>query len=149
LNKAIPMNKTQFSTVTRLIGGDPASAANQAAYLVLVEGYQQKMAVITTGATKQTVSDAVKRYRTAWNSIRQVYLPGCKTEKMTESQFSLVTHFLNGDPTSSANKSAKEVLIDGVSQVSMTKKYGVTKSTVCNAVSAYSKAHELICLCID
>ena len=142
------MNKNQFSAVTRLIGGDPASAANQAAYLVLVEGYQQKQAAITTGATKQTVSDAVKRYRTAWAAISQVYPSGSKISNMTESQFLLITHLLKGDLLSSANKSAKEVLLDGVSQISMVKKHGISKSTVCNAVSTYSKAHELICSCL-
>nr|WP_132459973.1 TrfB-related DNA-binding protein [Paraburkholderia sp. BL8N3] len=64
----------QFDVLTTLLRGTPDSPANQAARAVLVDGMSQAEAMRATGATRSTVGDAVKRYRTADDAIRRAYL---------------------------------------------------------------------------
>ena len=70
------MTGEQFDVLTTLLRGTPASAANQAARAVLVDGMSQADAMRMTGATRSTVGDAVKRYRAADEAVRLAYLPG-------------------------------------------------------------------------
>lgn len=67
------MIHSQFDVLVTLLRGQPDSAANIAARLVLVEGQSQAEAVRFTGATRSTVADAVKRYRDANNLIRSAF----------------------------------------------------------------------------
>ncbi|WP_259641339.1 MULTISPECIES: transcriptional regulator KorA [Pseudomonas syringae group] len=53
--------------------GTPDSPANRAARRVLVDGIFQSDAVKETGASRATVSDAVKRYGDAHQLIQSVY----------------------------------------------------------------------------
>ncbi|MDC6127267.1 TrfB-related DNA-binding protein [Burkholderia gladioli] len=68
------MTGEQFDLLTQLMRGTRESAANQAARAVLVDGCTQAEAMHATGATRSTVADAVKRYRSADEAIRRVYL---------------------------------------------------------------------------
>lgn len=68
------MTDEQFDVLTELLRGTPESPANQAARAVLVGGIAQADAMRTTGATRSTVHDAVKRYREADEKIRSAYL---------------------------------------------------------------------------
>lgn len=70
------MTHDQFDVLTRLMRGDPQSAANRAARAVLVHGMRPADAMRTTGAKRSTVSDAVKRYGEAHADICSAYLPG-------------------------------------------------------------------------
>lgn len=67
------MTGDQFDLLTELLRGSPASAANQAARAVLVEGLSQADAMRAFGITRSTVSDAVRRYSAADEKIRKAY----------------------------------------------------------------------------
>lgn len=63
------MTGDQYDVLVKLLRGSPESAANRAARRVLVEGLPQAEAMRETGATRSAVSDAVTRYRNAYQSI--------------------------------------------------------------------------------
>jgi hypothetical protein len=75
------MTAEQFDVLTLLLRGTPDSPANQAARAVLVDGVTQADAMRATGATRSTVGDAVKRYRSADDAIRRAYLSDKQSTK--------------------------------------------------------------------
>lgn len=67
------MTGEQFDTLVKLMRGDPKSASNRAARLVLVEGMSQADAMRAAGADRTAVSNTVKRYAKADETMRQLY----------------------------------------------------------------------------
>lgn len=67
------MTSAQFDVLVKLMRGDPDSAANQAARLVLVEGAIQADAMRETGASRSTVHLTVKRYTEAFVLVRAAF----------------------------------------------------------------------------
>ena len=61
---------------------------------------------------------------------------------MTLEQLELLVKFLRGDMNSLAVKSAKLVLVDGLSQADTARLLGTKANTVNNGVQRYSKANE-------
>lgn len=73
------MKEAVFEAVSTLLKGNPESAANRAARRVLVDGISQADAMRETGATRSTVSDAVRRFEKTDTFIREAY--GLKPRK--------------------------------------------------------------------
>lgn len=69
------MSGAQFDVVVRLLRGDHASDANIAARRVLVDNQRQVEAREGLNATRSTVSDAVKRYKNAFDEIQAAWHP--------------------------------------------------------------------------
>lgn len=67
------MTESQFQLLTQLMRGRPDTPANQAARMVLIENSTQADAARATGATRQTVADAVKRFADADAAVRSAY----------------------------------------------------------------------------
>lgn len=69
------MTADQFEALVKLMRGDPESAGNRAAklVLVLVEGLKQADAMRATGATRATISNAVRRYSESNALMMRVY----------------------------------------------------------------------------
>jgi transposase len=63
---------------------------------------------------------------------------------MTLEQLELIVKFLRGDINSLAVKSAKLVLVDGLSQADAARQLGAKTNTVNNGVKRYSDAHQEI-----
>jgi transposase len=63
---------------------------------------------------------------------------------MTLEQLELLVKILRGDINSLAVKSAKLVLVDGLSQTEAATKLATKTNTVNNGVKRYSEAHEAI-----
>jgi transposase len=59
---------------------------------------------------------------------------------MTNDEFECVTRLKRGDLNSPANRAARLVLVDGLSQADAMRKTGATRSTVCDAVRRYLDA---------
>lgn len=60
------MTAEQYDCLVKLMRGNPETAANQAARLVLVECLSQADAMRATGTSRTTVSISVKRYLEAF-----------------------------------------------------------------------------------
>lgn len=66
----------QYDLMITLMRGDPESNRNRAARRVLVDGIKQSEAMRETGATRASVSDAVRRYTQAAEQIAEAFVPG-------------------------------------------------------------------------
>lgn len=69
------MKEEQFDVLVKLMRGNPESAANKAARHVLVDRWTQAAAHHETQATRQTVSDAVKKYTAAFDMVSAAWAP--------------------------------------------------------------------------
>lgn len=75
------MTGEQFDTLVKLMRGDPTSASNRAARMVLVEGMTQANAMRAAGADRTAVSNTVKRYAKADETMRQLYSGEAKADE--------------------------------------------------------------------
>lgn len=67
------MKLAVFEALSTLLRGDPESPANRAARRVLVDGISQADAMRETGATRSSVSDAVRRFEKTDTLVRESY----------------------------------------------------------------------------
>jgi quinol monooxygenase YgiN len=79
------MKAEQFDVLVKLMRGNPESAANKAARLVLVDRWTQAAAHHETQATRQTVSDAVKKYTEAFDKVSEAWAPKKRAPKPTSA----------------------------------------------------------------
>ncbi len=63
---------------------------------------------------------------------------------MREREFYALVKLKQGDPKSAANRAAKRVLVDGISQAEAVRETGATRSTVCDAVKRWADADALV-----
>lgn len=63
---------------------------------------------------------------------------------MREQEFDALVKLKQGDPKSPANRAARLVLVNGMSQAEAMRETGATRSTVCDAVKRWSDANVLI-----
>lgn len=63
---------------------------------------------------------------------------------MTNDQFDALVKLMRGKPDSLANQAARAVLVGSLSQAEAMRQYGVTRSTVGDAVRRYADAHALL-----
>jgi hypothetical protein len=63
---------------------------------------------------------------------------------MTNDQFDALVKLMRGNPDSPSNLAAREVLVFGISQADAMRKFGVSRSSVCDAVVRYGNAHALL-----
>jgi hypothetical protein len=63
---------------------------------------------------------------------------------MKGSEFDALVELKKGDPESPANRAARRVLVDGISQVEAMKETGATRSTVWDAVKRWSDYDAII-----
>lgn len=63
---------------------------------------------------------------------------------MTNDQFDALVKLMRGKPDSPANKAARAVLVAGITQADAMRQFGVTRSTVGDAVRRYAEAHGLL-----
>ena len=75
------MKNDQFDVLVKLMRGNPESPANRAARHVLVDGWTQAAAHHETEATRQTVSDAVKKYTEAFEMVSAAWAPKKRAPK--------------------------------------------------------------------
>ncbi|MFA4834442.1 MAG: hypothetical protein WC749_00020 [Dehalococcoidia bacterium] len=75
------MKNEQFDVLVKLMRGNPESAANKAARRVLVDRWTQADAHHETQATRQTVSDAVKKYTEAFDMVSEAWAPKKRAPK--------------------------------------------------------------------
>jgi len=75
------MKEEQFDVLVKLMRGNPESPANKAARHVLVDGWTQAAAHHETEASRQTISDAVKKYTEAFDKVSEAWAPKKRTSK--------------------------------------------------------------------
>lgn len=63
---------------------------------------------------------------------------------MTNDQFDALVKLMRGKPDTPANMAARAVLVGRISQADAMRQFGVTRSTVGDAVRRYADAHELL-----
>lgn len=63
---------------------------------------------------------------------------------MTGDQYDALVKLMRGTPESPANRSARRVLVDGLSQADAMREAGVTRATVNHAVKRYADADMLM-----
>jgi transposase len=63
---------------------------------------------------------------------------------MTGEQYDALVKLKRGDPKSAANRAARRVLIDGISQADAMRETGASRSTVHLTVKRYEEADELM-----
>lgn len=68
---------------------------------------------------------------------------------MKGSQFDVLVKLMRGSPESAANRAARRVLVDGITQAEAMRETGVTRSTVGDAVVRYRDAYQEICDAFD
>ncbi len=64
--------------------------------------------------------------------------------KITAVQFDALVKLMRGIPESPANRAARRVLVDGLTQAQAVRETGATRSTVSDAVGRYEAADTLI-----
>jgi transposase len=64
--------------------------------------------------------------------------------RMKLAVFEALSTLLRGDPESPANRAAKRVLVDGISQADAMRETGATRSSVSDGVRRFEKADSLI-----
>jgi hypothetical protein len=67
------MTGEQYDALVKLMRGDAESAGNRAARRVLVDGITQADAMRETGAARNAISNAVRRYMDAGELMRNVF----------------------------------------------------------------------------
>lgn len=75
------MKNEQFDVLVKLMRGNPESPANKAARRVLVDRWTQAAAHHETQATRQSVSDAVKRFTEAFDLVSRAWAPKKRAPK--------------------------------------------------------------------
>lgn len=60
------------------------------------------------------------------------------------AEYDALVKLMRGSPGSAANRAARRVLVDGISQAEAMRETGVTRSTVSDAVARYEEADRLI-----
>lgn len=75
------MKEEQFDVLVKLMRGNPESPANKAARRVLVDRWTQAAAHHETMATRQTISDAIKRYTEAFEMVSAAWAPKKRAPK--------------------------------------------------------------------
>jgi hypothetical protein len=71
--------------------------------------------------------------------------PDPKLETRLElNQFNAIAQLLRCDPSSNANIAALAVLVHGTSQAEAARAVGVSRSSVCDAVTRIKTAHKII-----
>lgn len=63
---------------------------------------------------------------------------------MTGEQYDALVKLMRGKPESPANRAARRVLVDGISQAEAVQETGVTRGTVSKAVRSYTDADQLM-----
>ncbi|MBM64112.1 MAG: hypothetical protein CL484_14280 [Acidobacteria bacterium] len=63
---------------------------------------------------------------------------------MTGAEYDALVKLMRGSPESAANRAARRVLVDGLSQAEASRETGATRSTVSDAVARYEEADRLI-----
>tara|TARA_R110002124_G_scaffold128157_4_gene288550 strand:+ start:4339 stop:4590 length:252 start_codon:yes stop_codon:yes gene_type:complete len=63
---------------------------------------------------------------------------------MTGEQYDALVRLMRGSPESAANKAARLVLVDGLTQAEAVRETGATRSTVSDAVGRYQDADSLV-----
>lgn len=63
---------------------------------------------------------------------------------MTGDQYDALVKLMRGNPQSPANRAARRVLLDGITQADAMRETGVTRGTVNNAVKRYVDADALM-----
>jgi DNA-binding MarR family transcriptional regulator len=63
---------------------------------------------------------------------------------MTGAEYDALVKLMRGSPESAANRAARRVLVDGISQAEARRETGATRSTVSDAVTRIEKADHLI-----
>ncbi len=63
---------------------------------------------------------------------------------MTGAEYDALVKLMRGIPESAANRAARRVLVDGISQAEAGREMGATRSTVSDAVTRIEKADQLI-----
>lgn len=63
---------------------------------------------------------------------------------VTSDQYDALVKLMRGVPDSAANRAARRVLVDGVSQADAMRETGCSRSTVSLTVQRFSEANELI-----
>ncbi|MCQ9390984.1 MULTISPECIES: transcriptional regulator KorA [Pseudomonas syringae group] len=63
---------------------------------------------------------------------------------MTGDQYDALVKLMRGIPTSPANRAARRVLVDGITQADAMRETGVTRATVNQAVTRYADADTLM-----
>lgn len=63
---------------------------------------------------------------------------------MTGSEYDALVKLMRGNPKSAANRAARRVLVEGMSQADARRETGATRSTVSDAVARYKEADRLI-----
>jgi len=64
---------------------------------------------------------------------------------MKGDQFDVLVKLMRGSPGSAANRAARRVLVDGITQAEAMRETGATRSTVGDAVVRYRDAYQEIC----
>ncbi|WP_443694943.1 TrfB-related DNA-binding protein [Pseudomonas sp.] len=63
---------------------------------------------------------------------------------MTSEQYDALVKLMGGSPESRANRAARRVLLDGITQANAMRETGVTRATVNHAVKRYADANKLM-----
>jgi len=142
------ITETEFDVLVDLLHAGKPRPATNAAKLVLVYGATPTDAMTSTGCTRSTVHDAVKRYRNLDQSIREAYQIKNEEPRLLPpfgpKDFDFLVTLLHGKPDTPANKAARLVLLEGKTQAEAGRITGATRSTVCDAVGRYSKVDQKI-----
>ena len=64
--------------------------------------------------------------------------------KIKDTEYDLLVKLMRGSPGSAANRAARRVLVDGITQTEAARETGATRSTVSDAVSRYEEADRAI-----
>ena len=64
---------------------------------------------------------------------------------MTGVQYDTLLKLMRVSTESAANRAARRVLVDGISQADAVRETGATRSTVSDAVSRYGDAYQEVC----
>jgi len=132
----------QYETLVRLMRGSPDSSANQAARRVLVDGITQAEAVRETDLKRATVNHAVKRYADADELVRKAYAG--RSQAFTSGQYDALVKLMRGNPDSPANRAARRVLVDGITQAEAVRETDLKRASVNHAVKRYADANVLV-----
>lgn len=65
-------------------------------------------------------------------------------KQMSNDEFDALIKLMRGKPETMANKAARAVLVEGVSNSEAMERYGVARTTVSNTVTRYRVANALI-----
>ncbi|WP_326430446.1 hypothetical protein VQ574_21095 (plasmid) [Stutzerimonas frequens] len=136
------MTGEQYGALVKLMRGAADSPANRAARRVLVDGILQAEAMRETGASRSTVHLTVKRYASAYELVQRAF--ASTSPVMTGDQYGVLVKLMHGIAESPANRAARRVLVDGLTQAEAMRETGASRSTVHLTVKRYAYAYELV-----